>query len=168
MPYKDKAKRAELARKRYHNNKDKELLRCKEYRENNKDKDLARKKIYRNNNKAKVLQAYKDYVKRVKNTPEYKIKRNLRKRMRRFIHGENKSLKSMELLGCTREFFLVYLESMFQPGMTWENYGLWHMDHIVPCCSFDLSDIEQQKQCFHYTNIQPLWAEDNLCKGGRI
>ena len=57
-----------------------------------------------------------------------------------------------------------YLELQFTDGMTWENRGNWHIDHIRPCASFDLTDPEQQKQCFHYTNLQPLWAADNLAK----
>lgn len=51
--------------------------------------------------------------------------------------------------------------------MSWDNFGEWYIDHIKPCCSFDLTDIEQQKKCFHYTNLQPLWAIDNLKKSGK-
>ena len=51
-------------------------------------------------------------------------------------------------------------------GMSWENHGDWHVDHIRPCCSYDLTIEEEQKKCFHYTNLQPLWAEENLSKGG--
>jgi hypothetical protein len=57
---------------------------------------------------------------------------------------------------------------MFTEGMSWDNYGEWHIDHILPCSSFDLADIEQQKICFNYKNLQPLWAEDNLRKGAKI
>ena len=52
--------------------------------------------------------------------------------------------------------------------MTWENHGDWHIDHIRPCCSFNLLNDDDQKQCFHYTNLQPLWAKDNLMKGGKF
>ena len=52
--------------------------------------------------------------------------------------------------------------------MNWENYGVWHIDHIIPCARFDLSDPGQQKICFHYTNLQPMWGEDNLKKGARL
>ena len=78
-----------------------------------------------------------------------------------------KSDKTLELLGASVTFVKKYLESLFQPGMSWDNYGEWHVDHIIPCASFDLNDPEQQKKCFHYTNLQPLWAADNIAKGAR-
>ena len=52
--------------------------------------------------------------------------------------------------------------------MNWDNYGVWHLDHIIPCARFDLSDPEQQKICFHYTNLQPMWGEDNMRKGAKL
>ena len=61
-----------------------------------------------------------------------------------------------------------YLEAKFQYGMSWENYGEWHVDHIKPCSSFNLEDPEEQKKCFHYKNLQPLWAKDNLAKGASV
>ena len=64
-------------------------------------------------------------------------------------------------------FLQCYLEGKFTEGMTWENHGKWHIDHIKPCCSFNLEDEEEQKKCFHYTNLQPLWATDNLVKSGK-
>ena len=58
---------------------------------------------------------------------------------------------------------------MFHPGMSWDNYGsAWHIDHIRPCSSFDFSDPEQQKKCFHFSNLQPLWDEINTVKSNRI
>jgi len=74
----------------------------------------------------------------------------------------------MDLIGASPSFVMGYLEAKFTEGMTWENYGHgWHVDHILPCCSFDLTKEEEQKKCFHYSNLQPLWAEDNLKKGGK-
>ena len=58
-----------------------------------------------------------------------------------------------------------FLEAKFKEGMTWENHGEWHIDHIKPCVSFNLLDENEQKKCFHYTNLQPLWASENLSKG---
>jgi hypothetical protein len=58
---------------------------------------------------------------------------------------------------------------MFEPGMTWENYGrVWHVDHRFPCAAFDMGRAEEQKRCFHYLNLQPLFAEDNLRKGAKV
>ena len=79
-----------------------------------------------------------------------------------------KSAKTLELLGCTVEQLQTFLEAEFTDGMTWENYGEWHIDHIRPCASFNLEDPEEQKKCFHWTNLQPLWAKDNLAKSDRL
>jgi len=79
-----------------------------------------------------------------------------------------KSAKTSELLGCTVEDLRLFLEAEFVEGMSWENYGEWHVDHIRPCASFNLEDPEEQKRCFHWTNLQPLWAQDNLRKGAKI
>lgn len=97
-----------------------------------------------------------------------KIANNIRRRTLLALkrHKAYKCTSTFKLLQCSREELVKYLESKFQEGMSWENHGLygWHIDHIIPCASFDLSDPEQQKVCFHYTNLQPLWAKDNLTK----
>ena len=99
----------------------------------------------------------------------YKIRVNLRSRILAALNGNSKSASTLELIGCTIEFLKEYLESQFQEGMSWDNYSfdVWHIDHIRPCSSFDLKDPEQQKQCFHYTNLQPLWAFENMSKGAK-
>ena len=66
------------------------------------------------------------------------------------------------------DFFMKYIQAQFTAGMTWERYGEFHIDHIRPCASFDLSDFEQQKVCFNWRNLQPLWAVDNLKKGAKV
>jgi len=71
----------------------------------------------------------------------------------------------MDLIGESPQFVKNYLTLKFTDGMSWENHGKWHIDHIKPCCSFDLTKPEEQQKCFHYTNLQPLWAKDNLRKG---
>jgi hypothetical protein len=95
----------------------------------------------------------------------------LRVRTRKAIKNQNayKTDHMEKLLGCTFDEVKIYLEKQFLPGMTWENHGLhgWHIDHVRPCASFDLTDSEQQKLCFHYTNLQPLWAKDNLSKNAK-
>lgn len=99
----------------------------------------------------------------------YRIKRSLRARLYFAVKNNSKFSSTIKLLGCTMDEFKAYLESKFKNGMNWNNYGFngWHIDHIVPCASFDLTKPEQQKKCFHYTNLQPLWAIENLKKGAR-
>ena len=89
----------------------------------------------------------------------FKIECNLRSRTSRG-----------ELIGADPEFVKKHLESQFEEGMSWDNNTSdgWHKDHIIPCASFDLSDPEQQKKCFHWSNLQPLWAKDNLSKGAKL
>jgi hypothetical protein len=78
----------------------------------------------------------------------------------------SRAFSNRELMGCSAQQLRNHLEAQFTDGMSWGNYGLkgWHIDHIRPCASFDLTDPEQQRQCFHYTNLQPLWAADNIRK----
>ena len=78
------------------------------------------------------------------------------------------STRSVALLGCTRCQLARHIEGMFSDGMSWDNMRLWHVDHIVPVSAFDLTDDEQQRAAFHYTNLQPLWAEDNLRKSNKL
>ncbi len=70
----------------------------------------------------------------------------------------------MEYLGCSKEDFLKHIESKFLENMNWENRNLWDIDHIIPCCSFNLENEEERKECFHYTNLRPLWSIDNKNK----
>lgn len=83
--------------------------------------------------------------------------------------GIQKSAHTADLIGCTIEELRAHLESQFVEGMSWDNWARdgWHIDHIRPCASFDLTDEAQQRECFHYTNLQPLWATENLQKGAK-
>lgn len=105
--------------------------------------------------------------KRLASDPGYKLLHNLRRRLNKAVSGVCCSASTKELLGCDIPGLMGWIERKFQPGMTWENYGEWHVDHKRPCASFDLTDIEQQRACFHFSNLQPLWAEDNLSKHDR-
>ena len=106
---------------------------------------------------------------RRRTNPSFRILDNLRSRMLHALKGKNKSASTMNLLGVKNiEIVWQRLESLFQDGMTRENHGMWHIDHIKPCSSFDLSDPRQQRECFHYTNLQPLWALDNIRKKDKI
>ena len=136
----------------------------KVYRIKNSD-ELSRKNMeYKAKNKAKIL----EYARRRKRTNlAVRIVGNLRSRIKNVLIRGSKTFHTIEVLGCTAQELKHHLESQFQDGMSWENYGKfgWHIDHIRPCASFDLTDPEQQKQCFHYSNLQPLWWRDNLSKG---
>jgi len=92
-----------------------------------------------------------------------RLANNLRSRLRAAVLYKSNS--TLVLVGCSIEFLMGWLEKSFTEGMTWNNYGEWHIDHIIPCAAFDLTIEENQMKCFHYTNLQPLWAIDNIMKG---
>jgi hypothetical protein len=100
---------------------------------------------------------------------EHRLKGCLRHRICEAVKRGLKSAATAELVGCAVGELRAHLEAQFQPGMTWGNWTKdgWHIDHIRPCASFDLTDPEQQRQCFHFTNLQPLWASDNCSKGAK-
>ena len=107
--------------------------------------------------------------------PQYKIAHSLRNRIRLALKNKDKKRyekcqSTATLLGCSFVDFTQHIESLWLPGMNWENYGLygWHIDHIIPCIQFDLSQPSEQKLCFHYSNMQPLWAKDNLEKSSKL
>jgi hypothetical protein len=100
----------------------------------------------------------------------FRLAQNLRKKIFITLRYGRKYNHSLELLGCSIDDARNHIERQFQSGMTWDNWAMhgWHIDHIIPIASFDLSDEAQQKQCFHYTNLQPLWALDNHRKSDKI
>ena len=122
---------------------------------------------YRDKNKNKIAKYKREWNTRyTKTNIQHRLKKNLRRRVHHALSGHNKSAHTMELIGCDIDFFKKHIESQWQEGMSWENYGTngWHIDHIKPCYSFDLSQESQQKECFHYSNQRPLWAKDNLTR----
>ena len=166
MPYKDKEKQKQHAKEYYQKNKEKKLQYNKEWRLKNKEYHKLYSSNYYYFNKLEInKKTIIRQAKRYKTDTNYKITRILRKRL--YYAVKNKKFKTMELLGCDVKKLWQHLESKFQPGMTRENHGLWHVDHIIPCASFDLRCPVQQLACFHYTNLQPLWAIDNLKKGAK-
>lgn len=129
----------------------------------------ARRDYYKNREKSlKRVMAYR--AKRRKTDPAYRILQNLRVRISNVIRGRTKSASSMQLIGCTKEELKAHLEKQFLPGMTWENYGPfgWHCDHVAPCASFRMEDPEEQRKCFSFKNLQPLWWIDNIRKKDKI
>ena len=100
----------------------------------------------------------------------FKIKGNMSGRLSDLINKRNLGTTTLELIGCNRETFISHIETQFTEGMTWENYGLkgWHVDHILPLSSFYLTMEDEVKKACHYTNLQPLWWQDNLEKGNKV
>jgi hypothetical protein len=100
----------------------------------------------------------------------YKIACNLRSRLYCALKSKNakKQDKTFNLIGCTINELKIYLSKQFTEGMKLENYGEWHIDHIIPCANFDLNNEIEQRKCFHYSNLQPLWAIDNMRKGKKL
>lgn len=121
--------------------------------------------IYRANNQLRIAKYKKDWEELHKDDPLFKLRRNLRRRIHHVLADGYKSKHTQELIGCTFQEFKSHIENKFQEGMTWENYGKWHLDHIKPCCEFDLTKVKEQLDCFNYKNQQPLWATENLKKG---
>jgi hypothetical protein len=155
----------------FKNNKVQIAISTKKYRELNHDDILKKKEEYRQNNRELLSKKQSEYTKnRLKTDVYFRLKMNLRSRIKEAIKNAAvvKSGPTFELLGCTPDDVRVFLEAEFSQGMTWDNYGKeWHVDHIKPCARFNLEDPEEQKKCFHWTNLQPLWAIDNLKKGSR-
>jgi hypothetical protein len=143
------------------------------YRERNaksKAKHPEYWKSWREKNRSKLNEYNNAYSKTRKAAdPAYKIKHNLRIRMNRCLKGELKAHHMLSITGKTADGLKLHLESTWKPGMSWENYGShWHIDHIVPCAAFDLSNPDEQARCFHFSNLQALSAVDNMSKGDRL
>jgi hypothetical protein len=146
------------------------------YRQRNRDYARARRLQMTAEEKKAQTKQRKTYInqyinERRESDPSFKLRMNLRHRVWCALKSAEatKNGGTMDLTGCTVEELRHHLEAQFADGMSWENYGRngWHVDHIRPCASFDLTDPEQQRQCFHYTNLQPLWAADNIRKGDK-
>lgn len=103
---------------------------------------------------------------RLKARPEVRIAKRLRDRIARHLGAEHGSRSA--LLGCTPLQLRAHLESQFTEGMNWNNRELWHVDHIRPLASFDLTNFAERAVAARYTNLQPLWAADNLRKGAKV
>lgn len=175
--YKEKAK-AKYKENRKNETPEQRRVRLSKYKEwyyNNQDRILTKLKekydtdpIY----KEKIMAFFKtpkgrELKRKRENRPQSKIHKRLNSRIRSAlkqvkVHKHN---RTHELTGCSIDVLKQHFESLFQDGMSWENMDQWHIDHIRPCASFDLTNLEEQKQCFHYTNLQPLWAKDNIKKG---
>ena len=152
-----------------------------EYREKNKERMTEYNKKYWVETKEEQTEKHREwkdknrdhineYFKNKRKTdPNYQISDNLRSRLRKALKDQNvkKTQRTLDYIDCSIDFLKGWLESKFKEGMTWENYGEWHIDHIKPCSKFNLSNEEEQKKCFNYKNLQPLWASENTSKGAK-
>jgi len=136
----------------------------KKWRDENKESQQAYFKKHYQKNK-KTIHA-RDQARRRKN-PKEKVLYNMRTRINKALKFGIKSKRTMELVGCTIDEMKSHLENQFDENITWENNTLdgWHVDHIVPCAVFDMSDPIHQLRCFNYRNLQPLWGSENISKG---
>ena len=154
--YDNKCKLAAL--KWGYENKDKQSLIGKRWVQNNKDYHRLRVARWRKENPHKAA----EYERKQLQKPKRRLAQSLRRRMREFFKANKPSCSA--LIGCNWDQFVSHISSLFTNGMSMSNYGKWHLDHIQPLSLFDLKDPKQVKKAFHYTNIQPLWAGDNIRK----
>lgn len=155
---------------------------CSEHKRLNKDTVAQTKRNWAVKNREKLRAASAKWFKNNKikkqQYAKHKYHTDIQTRLScvlrsRLSHAVRKNIKNgsaVRDLGCSLGYLKEFIESKFQPGMSWENYGhdIWHIDHIRPLSSFDLSDPSEFKKACHYTNLQPLWAEENLAKGKRF
>ena len=154
----------------------------RKYREANREKTAEYDREYNKANRKKVAERTRkwhkanpgynrEYNRKRRNEDiQYKLAGNLRSRLYDAIKGGAKNGSAVSDLGCSIGELKIYLEARFDDGMSWNNWSLdgWHVDHRQPLSSFDLTDREQLKKACHYTNLQPLWAKDNLSKHDKI
>lgn len=165
------------------NNKEKVKEAMKTWLENNKEYKKQKDKEYREANWEKKKEQLRDWkrndYKNMKENPErrdefnkQRVKSNISRRIREILKQE-KSERSMKYVGCSLEYLKAHLQSQFQEGMSWDNYGSytignnksgWHIDHKIPCSAFNLQNEMERNACFHYLNLQPLWGEENIKK----
>lgn len=164
----------ERSRKWYEANRSVAIERAKQRRLDNVTKTAAYMKKYREENHERVSnhkrkwekEHAQEIAKRRRQNLDHRLAHALRNRTRLALKNLQKSGSAVRDLGCTIQELKAHLEERFLSGMTWDNWGRygWHIDHVVPLVAFDLSDREQFLKACHYTNLQPLWATDNLKK----
>lgn len=162
-----------LRQRQYHQeNKEQRMSYSKEYYQKNKNELREQRKVYQKeyykNNKEQIAAKYAMYYRRrLQEDPLFKFTERLRTNTYRIFRGEvKKSKRTEEILGCSFVEAKKYIETLFTEGMSWDNFGEWHIDHIVP---ISLAQSKEEAILFsHYTNLQPLWASDNLKKSNKL
>jgi len=162
---KHKERIAEYKKQYANENAEQIAERMRIYRQENAEKLLSKKSEYAKNNRTKINARASIYVKkRCAVDPLFKLKKNTRKMVSRYMLGE-KSKRTQEIIGCSYEELKIHIENQFTEGMSWDNYGIngWHIDHIKPLAM--AANQDEVIASNHYTNLQPLWCLDNLSKG---
>ena len=172
----------EYSSKYYENNKEKISHYNKIYYSINNENIILSSKKYYEDNRGKCIEKSRDHYNNIKDSDEFRkrnssymkrmykkkpyvfIQRNILKRHLKYINSE-KTTRTSIILGYTPLELKKHLECLFKEGMKWENYGEWHVDHIKPICKFDKSELPIVVNALE--NLQPLWAKDNLIKGGK-
>jgi len=146
----------------------KNLTKCKswvrQWQIRNHDRNLQNQKNWRKNNKHKWRTICNRHIKK---HVSYRLSARIRSRISTVLRGTPKNGPLTTLLGCSIPDLRRHLENLFLPGMNWNNYGQWHVDHVRPCAKFNLTKPIEQRACFHFTNLQPLWAKENISKGAK-
>jgi hypothetical protein len=171
---KNRDKISQQHKEHYLENKETHKVRMKNWRQNNPEKSKEIIKNWEENNKDKNKKYHKKYDKIQKpiwyknkyhTDVEFKMIELLRKRINSSLKNNSKSNSTKTLLGCTVQECRLHLEKQFKPEMTWCNHGkIWEIDHIKPCASFDLIKEEEQKKCFHFLNLQPLFKTTEIAE----
>lgn len=164
MPFKDKNKLKEYLLR----NREKRRNSHKKWLANNREGSLKYQKEYQSRYRQENLEYFRiSRKKRYHGDIQFKLASVLRSRIS-YLLKNSKSGSAVDDLGCSISELKFYLEGKFKDGMTWNNYGNWHIDHIIPLTFFDLTNREQFLQACNYKNLQPLWAIDNIKKGTKI
>jgi hypothetical protein len=161
--------RDQINKKYSENNKEKIKEISKNYQKNNRERIRSSRKEWIKNNKEKYRESNRNYSKKRRDIdPNYKLLGNLRHRIYLALINGTKSQSTLKLIGCTIDELWNHFEYKFQEGMTKENYGsIWHVDHYVPCNAFNLNNEKEQRRCFNWRNLQPMFASENISKGDR-
>lgn len=151
----------------YKRNREHILLQKKEYAERNSERISKYMKQF--SSRPDVIKNRNDnFREKYKNDVIFKLSHVLRNRLRYAIKYNKKVGSAVEDLGCSIQDFKFYLEGKFKDGMSWDNYGKWEIDHVIPLIFFDLTQREQFLRACNYTNLQPLWKLENLKKGKKL
>ncbi len=159
-----------LRKEKYKNDREyreERRVKSKQHREENRDKINKQKREASKTHEYRAKRSIYDKNRRI-NDLDFRLTSNLRSRLSMALRGSIKSGHTFELIGCSLEELKNHVQKQFKPGMSWENYGEWQIDHIIPCAVFDMTKKEEQEKCFHYLNLQPLWKQENLAKKDKI